>query len=305
VVWVQDDIYHSSNLIMSCQYYGNGTEKTSPWQINTTGVNSLTQSSIAMDGSGHFIVAWDGHPDSANEDNIYARRYKFDATALTAELLVNTTTAGAQQNPKAAMNNEREFVVVWNSESSAGSNIRDIFGQRYDCFSAPVGDEFCINTYIANDQKYPAVVLIENGAFLTAWQSYEQDGSGYGIFFDTGPKTGSGDINDDGFVNLSDYLFLANQWLEKTNPLTADLIDDNKIDQFDLAAFCQQWLTEDYQKTKVDINTDNQIDLRDYNFFAHNWLKQGPNLAGDFTGNGIVDMTDLQALVFHWAKSWE
>jgi hypothetical protein len=305
VVWVQNDIYHSSNLIMSCQYYDNGIEKTSPWQVNTTGLNSLTQSSITMDGSGHFIVAWDGHPDSANEDNIYARRYKFDATPLTGELLVNTTTAGAQQHPKAAMNNKREFVIVWNSESPAGSNIRDIFVQRYDSLSAPVGDEFRVNTYVANDQKYPVVALKENNEFLTVWQSYGQDGSGYGIFADTGPKTASADINNDGLVNFFDYLFLSNQWLEQLNPLTADLIDDNKIDRFDLAAFCQQWLTESYQNTEVDINTDSRIDFRDYNFFAHNWLKQGPNLVGDITGNGIVDMTDLQALMFHWGKSWE
>jgi hypothetical protein len=304
VVWVQDDIYHTSNLIMARQYYGNGTAKNSPWEVNTTNLNSLTQPSIAMDGSGHFIVAWDGHRDSANEDDIYARRYKFDATALTAELLVNTTTSGAQQHPKATMNSKREFVVVWDSENPAGSYIRDIFGQRYDGSSAPVGDEFRVNTYVANDQKYPAVALKENSEFLTVWQSYGQDGSGNGIFADTGPKTGSADINNDGFVNLSDYLFLSSQWLDKTNPLTADLIDDNKIDGFDLAAFCQQWFTEGYQNTEVDVNTDSRIDFRDYNFFAHNWLRQGPNLPGDITGDGIVDIIDLQALVFHWDKSW-
>jgi len=268
-------------------------------------VNSLTQSSIAMDGSGHFIVAWDGHPDSANEDDIYARRYKFDATALTAELLVNTTTSGAQQHPTAAINSKREFVVVWNSEKPTCSNIRDIHGQRYNSLFFPVGDEFCVNTYVANDQKYPAVVLKENSEFLTAWQSYGQDGSGYGIFAATRPKTGSADINKDFFVNSFDYLFLADQWLKKSNPLTADLIDDNKIDQFDLAAFCQQWLTESYQRSEADINNDSRIDSRDYNFLANNWLKQGPNLPGDITGDGIVDILDLQALVFHWDKSWE
>lgn len=304
VVWVQDDIYHTSNIIMARQYYGNGTAENSPWEVNTTSVSSLTQPSIAMDGSGHFIVAWDGHPDSSNRDDIYARRYKFDATALTAELLVNTTTSGAQQNPKAAMNSKREFVVVWNSDNTDGSNIRDIHGQRYNSFSAPIGDEFRINAYIANDQKYPTVGLKENSEFLTAWQSYGQDGSGYGIFADKGPMTGSADINNDCFVNSFDYLILANQWQGNSNPLTADLIDDNKVDQLDLAAFCQQWLTESYQRTEVDINNDSLIDLRDYNFFADNWLKQGPTLTGDITNDGVVDIHDLQALVFYWSKRW-
>ena len=300
VVWVQDDIYHSYNLIMFRQYNADAIEQTDPCQVNTTNFNTLTQPSIAMDATRHFIVAWDGHPETAGKDDIYARRYKFDATPLTDQFLVNSITAGAQQRPKAAMNNQHDFVIVWNSETQPGSNVRDILGQRYDCSSCPVGDQFRVNSYVVNDQKYPAVVLKENGRFISAWQSYGQDGSGYGIFADTGPKTGCADFNNDGFVNFLDFCFLAEQWLENENPLTADLIDDNKIDPFDLAAFCPQWLRPRYWCTELDINNDSRIDFRDYRFLANNWLKQAPNLAGDITGNGIVDMTDLHALLYQW-----
>lgn len=36
--------------------------------------------------------------------------------------------------------------------------------------------------------------------------------------------------------------FKAAEWQKNENPLKADLIDDNRIDEQDLAAFCQQWL---------------------------------------------------------------
>ncbi len=82
------------------------------------------------------------------------------------------------------------------------------------------------------------------------------------------------------------------------------MIDDNKIDEQDLAAFCKQWLTPCYKCNEVDIHSDGKIDFKDYALWAGNYLKQGP-LGGDITGNGIVDMTDLKALVFHWAQTCE
>jgi len=57
-----------------------------------------------------------------------------------------------------------------------------------------------------------------------------------------GQIVGSADFNGDGFVNFRDYCVLAEEWLIKENTLRADLINDNKIDERDLAAFCEQWL---------------------------------------------------------------
>jgi hypothetical protein len=75
-----------------------------------------------------------------------------------------------------------------------------------------------------------------------AWQSYGQDGSGYGVFGQTGQMIGSADFNNDGFVNFHDYCILAEEWLKSEEPLAADLIDDNKINEHDLAEFSHQWL---------------------------------------------------------------
>jgi len=304
VVWIQDDIYHTDNMVMARQYDTNGTEKADPFEVSTIGFSSLTQPSIGMDGSGHFMVAWDGDPLLASLDDIHARRYNFDGTAISEQFVVNTTLAGAQQYPRVIMNSWREFVIVWNSESELGINERDILGQRYDSLFTPVGDEFVINTYVVDDQKHPDIAIRESGQFVTVWQSYGQDGSDYGIFGDMGPKIGSADFTNNGFVNLSDYCVLAEEWLKEENPLKADLVDDNKIDEQDLWAFCQQWLTPCYQCEEVDINSDGKIDFKDYALWSANWQKQGP-LVGDTTGNGIVDMTDLKAILFHWAQICE
>jgi hypothetical protein len=116
---------------------------------------------------------------------------------------------------------------------------------------------------------------------------------------------GSADFTGDGFVNFHDYCILAQDWLKEGNPLRADLIDDNRIDGQDLAAFCEKWQTACYECDEVDIYNDDKIDFKDYCLLAASWKKCGPNLNGDFTGGGSVDFADLKALTLHWAKACE
>ena len=52
-----------------------------------------------------------------------------------------------------------------------------------------------INTWTANDQQYPQVSTLSDGNFVVVWQSYLQDGNGYGIygqiFYSNGAKKGN------------------------------------------------------------------------------------------------------------------
>jgi hypothetical protein len=197
-----------------------------------------------MDLGGNFVVTWDGDPNLAGMDDIHARLYDANGTPLGEQFLVNTTTVGAQQYPQAAMNDSGEFVIVWDCRIDPNSESeRDIFGRRFDSLGVPLGDEFQINTFIADDQRNPDVAIDQDGRFVAVWQSYAQDTSRYGIFARPGPIIGSADFNADGLVDFSDYIILADEWHKSENPLTADLIDDNKIDVLDLAEFCRQWLT--------------------------------------------------------------
>ncbi|MGA1980791.1 MAG: hypothetical protein ABSG99_09580 [Sedimentisphaerales bacterium] len=273
--------------------------------------STLTESSITIDDMGNYVIAWDGRYTDSNDENIYIKRFHWSHAPLhIARFLVNTLQIGDQTDPSVAIN-DNSFIVVWEGDAESQNGQRDIFGQRFVNQGEeigppiPLGDEFQINLYEVNDQRYPDVAMRENGEFVSVWQSNGQGGSGYGIFGQAGPKVGSADFTGDGFVNFYDYGILAQEWLKEGNPLRADLVDDNKIDGQDLAAFCEQWLTLCYQCDEVDIYSDGKIDFKDYCLLATNWKKCGPNLNGDFTGNGIVDLADLKALTFHWAKTCE
>ncbi|MGB2866291.1 MAG: hypothetical protein WBC05_23380 [Sedimentisphaerales bacterium] len=240
VVWLEDK---SSNSIMARLFDPNGTSRTNTFKVSTIRISSVTRPSIAMDDDGRFVVAWDGDPDLAGLDDIHARLYNANGTPLGKQFLVNTTLTCAQQYPQAAMNGDGEFVVVWDCRIDPNDdNQRDIFGQRFSSSGEFIGDEFQINTFELNDQRYPAVAINEDGRFVTVWQSQTQDGSRYGIFARPGPIIGSADFNADGLVDFRDYSILADEWHKNESPLTADLIDGNKIDELDLVEFCRQWL---------------------------------------------------------------
>jgi len=306
VVWVRESTKKS---IWVRHFDTNGTAPYLPKKVSDSNFSSLTRPGIAIDANGNYAIVWDGHLSSSLEDDVYLKRYHYSHAPLHSQFRVNTSTTGAQSDPAIAMAGDGRFIVVWQNDTDSEITKKDIFGQRFPAQGEYIGnplltgDEFRINTYTVDDQKYPAVVMDDSAAFITAWQSNEQDNSGFGIFGKIGPIIGSADLTGDGFINFADYRFLAAEWLKQSNPLTADLVDDNKIDYKDLFAFCDQWLTYCYDCTQADLHSDNKIDFKDYVIFANNWLKQGPKLAGDTTGNGTVDFLDLIALTSHWTRS--
>jgi len=240
VVWMQDK---STNSIMARLYTAAGTPKSAPFVVSSVGFSSQTQPAVAADYGGNFVVTWDGHSQAASMDDIYARWYNSDAVAIAEQFLVNTTLGLAQERPRVAMTTQGEFVIVWQSQTGADDYARDVFAQRYNAASMPVGDELRLNSYTLDDQKYPAVAISQTARFIAAWQSWGQDGSHYGIFATSAAANCPADFSGDAFVNFLDYRVLANQWRTTGTSLTADLIENDIIDPRDLAEFARHWLT--------------------------------------------------------------
>ncbi|MBD2520023.1 putative Ig domain-containing protein [Nostoc sp. FACHB-973] len=98
-----------------------------------------------------------------------------------AEFKVNTYTNSSQFDPTVAMDTDGDFVISWTSYGQDGSGY-GIYAQRYNSAGVAVGGEFKVNTYTNNFQVNPTVAMDADGDFVISWQSYGQDGSGYGIY---------------------------------------------------------------------------------------------------------------------------
>jgi len=100
---------------------------------------------------------------------------------LGPEFRVNTFTTSDQRRPSVAADGAGNFVVLWQSLSQDGAGL-GVFGQRYASSGIPLGPEFLVNTYTSLAQAAPSVAADSFGNFVVAWQSLNQDGSGYGVF---------------------------------------------------------------------------------------------------------------------------
>ena len=67
---------------------------------------------------------------------------------------VNTYTTSYQEGSSVAADADGDFVVVWRSLGSSGSDTSffSIQGQRYNSAGSAVGSQFQVNTYTTNDQ---------------------------------------------------------------------------------------------------------------------------------------------------------
>ena len=94
------------------------------------------------------------------------------------------------------MDADGDFVVVWDSQYQDGSGY-GVYGQRYNSSGSTVGSEFQVNAYTTGTQWNTSVAMDADGDFTVVWQSYTQDGSGYGVFgqhFDFNPTVAPGPV---------------------------------------------------------------------------------------------------------------
>ncbi|HEY9844221.1 MAG TPA: fibronectin type III domain-containing protein [Candidatus Obscuribacterales bacterium] len=136
-------------------------------------------SAVAMDDEGNFVVVW--RSVTSNDGDIKGRLYDSEGDAIGSEFTVNSYTTGSQLLPDVAMDEDGDFVVVWASQYQDGDSA-GIFGKRFSAGETAGGSEFRINSYTTGDQGNPAVAMDAAGDFVAVWQSYGEDGSGYGIF---------------------------------------------------------------------------------------------------------------------------
>ncbi len=145
--------------------------------------------SVAMNGEGFFVVAWDSHsggplspPPDGDRLAILSRRFDPSGLPLDAsDVVVNTHAEGNQYLPTVAMSPEGQFVITWNSgdnEATQDGELAGVFGQAYFFDGSQNGGEFLVNTTIAGDQLWPAVAMNGTGNFVIAWMSEDKDGNG-------------------------------------------------------------------------------------------------------------------------------
>lgn len=198
VVWLRN---RTHKTIWARLLDPNGVARSAPFEVNTDDIASVTRPAIAMNAAGDFVIVWDGDPNRASLDDIHARCFEPNGAPHADPFLVNGRREGSQQWPRVAIGDANEFIVVWQHDHEDPNLATDIFARRFDYQGRPLGDEVKLNGYVAGKQRYPDVAMASDGSFLTAWESAEQDGSGYGVFARIERAISTADPNTNGTAN--------------------------------------------------------------------------------------------------------
>lgn len=148
------------------------------FQVNTFAEGSQQYSHVATDANGDFVIAWESFQDKVSADGststmpnsygVYAQRYLARVAAggtprgtVGGEIRINTTLAGDQRYPGAAMDHTGDFVVVWSGQGQADS--QGVFSRRFEVSADVAGPIVADVLESLGDDKYQ---LIREGAVL-------------------------------------------------------------------------------------------------------------------------------------------
>jgi hypothetical protein len=133
-----------------------------------------------------------------DEQKLFGQRFDSSGTRAGGRFYAGATTGGggSQYSPAPIGLSDGGFVVVWQQLEGTYPNVTTgIRGQRFSPTGARLGAEFEVNAYKPLAQAFPSISAFSDGGFVVAWSSFEQDGSGWGVygqaFNAAGAKSGS------------------------------------------------------------------------------------------------------------------
>jgi hypothetical protein len=185
VVWESNGSSGTDTSLLSIQgqrYASNGSTQGAQLQVNTYTTDSQISASVATDTEGDFVVVWDSDGSSGTDSSLYSiqgQRYGSTGLPLGAQFQVNTFAPSNQYNASVDTDADGDFVVVWNSNLSSGTDTSfpSIQSQRYASNGSTQGAQFQVNTYTTNYQWRASVAVDANGDFVVVWQSLGSSGT--------------------------------------------------------------------------------------------------------------------------------
>ncbi len=186
------------------RYAADGLPMGDEFQVNTYTTDGQTGAEVSIAADNSFVVVWtsDGSEDTDSGSlSIQGRRYASDGSPLGGEFQVNTFTTSDQAGAALAQGTAGDFVVVWDSIGSPGSDSsnRSVQGQCFAADGSPIGEQFQVNSYTTPEQNRPEVAIDSGARFVVLWESYGSDGTDSSRYSVQGQRFAIPGIFADGF----------------------------------------------------------------------------------------------------------
>ncbi len=149
-------------------------------------VNSHTQlyqraESISKLINGNFAIFWETSV-GAQIYGVRGQLFQENGAKIGTEIIANAYTAKSGGTPSVAGLNNDHFVVTWASFQGTSGNESEVYGQLFESTGIKLGDEFQVNTYSTNSQRFSVTAALNNDRFVVLWASDGQTGQNSDIF---------------------------------------------------------------------------------------------------------------------------
>ena len=168
VVWSSLNQDGSGWGVYARRFNAVGVALTGEIQVAQTTANDQRWAQVGSAADGSFVVTWRQDSGGAPQE-VYARRFAADGTALGNEFIVNTTTAGQQSNSSIAVNGSGQFVVVWEGEGTGDS--AGVFYRRFnaDGTAMDATERRAHDATGSTTETQSAVDMNDSGQFVIVW----------------------------------------------------------------------------------------------------------------------------------------
>lgn len=182
VVWESYNQSGSGSRIFGQRFGSNGSVVGNEFMVSAFTTAGKVDPRVAGRQDGEFVVTWWDYTGLDGSDaGVFARIFDRTGAPLGGDFQVASYTTYDQESPDVAMNENGDFLVVWQDEGLDGSGD-SVQARLFDINGIPVGPQFQVNTYTTLEQHDAAVAAGPNGEFAVIWESSEGEGNGYGIF---------------------------------------------------------------------------------------------------------------------------
>ncbi len=170
-VWQTDNLDGDRNGIFASGYEQPNTQVFSEVQVNTTTSANQQEPAVAADSAGNAMVVWSSFGQDGSNYGIYSRLMTTAGSFSGSEVLVNSTTADAQDHARVEASRQgTRFVVTWTDETAAGDGGQGVMARHYEA-GAFQGSDSLINATTNGRQMLSDVSIgSDNYDAIIAWQ---------------------------------------------------------------------------------------------------------------------------------------
>lgn len=174
VTWYAIQGIGADNNIRARVFNADGSPLAHDFIVNSTVTGDQGSPSITTLSDGRFVATWESD-DGGTGNDIRARLFAANGTAIGLDFVVNTLREDRQIDPGIAALSDGRFIVTWVTAvlGAPGDNIK---ARIFNANGVAAGTEFQVNSTLADNQYSPEVTQLRNGKVVVAWHSFDTIG---------------------------------------------------------------------------------------------------------------------------------